>query len=269
MARQMNDIPVVILCGGQGTRMRGNTLTKKELVQIGDRPVLWHVMRIFSAHSFNRFILTLGFQAAQIRRYFLEYEAMQRDFTVQLGEPDNHHQPRIAFHNALEQPPWQVTLVDTGLHTEKGSRIARVAQHIGDAERFFVSYGDDVSNVDLTALYDFHCRHGRMATVTTVQVSFSYGVLDLDGTDRVTDYQQYPQLPYWINGGFMLFEQEALKLLAHGEDVKLESDVLVQLARQGELMAYRHTGFWQSMNTMKDNMLLEELWQQGAPWKVW
>jgi glucose-1-phosphate cytidylyltransferase len=250
--------------------MRGNTLTKKELVEIGDRPVIWHVMRIFSAHGHNRFILTLGFQAEQIRRYFLEYEAMHRNFTVQLAEPDNRqNHPQIEFHGALEHPPWQVTLADTGLLTEKGSRIARVARHLEGEERFFVSYGDDVSDVNLSRLETFHRSHGKLATVTSVQVAFSYGVLETDDADQVVAYHQYPQLPYWINGGFMLFERPVLDLFADGDDVKLESDVLAQLARDGQLMCYRHKGFWQSMNTMKDNILLEELWQQGAPWKVW
>lgn len=250
--------------------MRGNTLTKKELVEIGERPVIWHVMRIFSAHGHNRFVLTLGFQAEQIRRYFLEYEAMHRDFTVHLAEANNRrNHPHLEFHGDVEHPSWQVTLVDTGLHTEKGSRIARVAQHLGNDERFFVSYGDDVSDVNLTALEAFHCSHGRLATVTSVQVDFSFGVLETNDSNRVVAYRQYPKLPYWINGGFMLFERSVLELFADGEDVKLEADVLARLAREGELMCYRHEGFWQSMNTMKDNILLEELWQQGAPWKVW
>lgn len=266
----MSDIPVIILCGGQGTRMRGNTLTKKELVEIGNRPVIWHVMRIFSTHGHNRFLLTLGFQAEQIRRYFLEYEAMHRDLTVRLAEPDNLEQhPHIEFHDRPMHPPWQVTLADTGLLTEKGTRIARVAHYLQNEERFFVSYGDDVSDVDLTALEAFHRRHGRLATVTSVQVDFSYGVLETDGADQVIAYHQYPRLPYWINGGFMLFERPVLEMFAKGDDVKLESDVLSHLAGEGQLMCYRHSGFWQSMNTMKDNILLEDLWQQGAPWKVW
>ncbi len=266
----MSDIPVVILCGGQGTRMRGNTLTKKELVEIGGRPVIWHVMRIFSAHGMDRFILTLGYQAEQIRRYFLEYEAMHRDFTVQLGEPSNHqNQSQIEFHSSVDHSPWEVTLADTGLHTEKGSRIARVAPYLRDAERFFVSYGDDVSDVDLSALIEFHCSHGRLATVTSVQVDYQYGILELGDGGKVLAYHQYPRLNHWINGGFMLFERPVLDLFAQSEEVRLESDVLVQLAEQGELMCYQHRGFWQSMNTMKDNMLLEELWQSGAPWKVW
>ena len=250
--------------------MRGNTLTKKELVEVGGRPIIWHVMRLFSAHSHNRFVLTLGFQAQQLRRYFLEYEAMRRDFTVRLAEPDNQrNHPHIEFHGAVDHPPWQVTLAETGLNTEKGSRIARVGQYLAGDERFFVSYGDDVSDVDLTALEQFHRTHGKLATVTSVQIDFSYGILEIDGADQVVAYQQYPKLPYWINGGFMLFERPVLDLFADGDDVKLETDVLTRLAEQGELMCYRHTGFWQSMNTMKDNILLEEMWQQGAPWKVW
>lgn len=266
----MSEIPVVILCGGQGTRMRGNTLTKKELVEIGDRPVIWHVMRIFSAHGHNRFLLTLGFQAEQLRRYFLEYEAMHRDFTVQLGEPTNQsNQAQLEFDGTVEHPPWKVSLVDTGLHTEKGSRVARVGHLLEDSERFFVAYGDDVADVDLAQLVAFHKQHGRLATVTSVQVDFQYGVLQVDDGDRVRAYEQYPRLPYWINGGFMLFERPVLDMFADGDAVKLESGVLASLAELGQLMCYRHTGFWQSMNTMKDNLLLDDLWQKGAPWKVW
>jgi glucose-1-phosphate cytidylyltransferase len=195
---------------------------------------------------------------------------MRRDFTVHLAEPDNHrNHPQIEFYGTVDHPPWQVTLVDTGLYTEKGSRIGRVAEHLHQDERFFVSYGDDVSDIDLRALESFHRNHGKLATVTSVQVNFNYGVLEVDEKDRVISYDQYPRLPYWINGGFMLFERAVLDRFTAGEDVKLESDVLTRLAQEGELMCFRHPGFWQSMNTMKDNILLEELWQQGAPWKVW
>jgi glucose-1-phosphate cytidylyltransferase len=266
----MADIPVIILCGGQGTRMRGNTLTKKELIKIGGRPVIWHVMSIFSAHGHRRFVLTLGFQAEQIRRYFLEYEAMHRDLTVQLGQPTNDKSAvDLEFHGKVEHPLWSVTLADTGLATEKGSRIARVADYLEGDERFFVAYGDDVSDVDLAALLAFHRSHGKLCTVTSVQVDFQYGVLEADQDDCVFAYHQYPRLPYWINGGFMLFEREALSLFSSGPEVKLEAGVLAELAADGQLMRYRHEGFWQSMNTMKDNLLLEQLWQQGAPWKVW
>ncbi|MFQ5419472.1 MAG: sugar phosphate nucleotidyltransferase [Anaerolineae bacterium] len=263
----MNDIPVVIVCGGQGTRMRGSTSVKKELVEVGGRPILWHVMRIFSAHGMNRFVLTLGYGADQIRRYFLEFEGMNRDLTIRLGQPaDGDTRPH--FQGTAVQPPWQVSLVDTGLLTEKASRIARVADYL-DGDRFFVAYGDDVSDVDLTALINFHREHGKLATITAVQVNLQYGIVEADEAGQVSGFVERPLLPYWINGGFMLFEREVLDLMADDEDVNLETQVLPALAEQGQLMIYRHKGFWQSMNTMKDTMLLEKFWQENPPWKVW
>jgi glucose-1-phosphate cytidylyltransferase len=263
----MNDIPVIIVCGGQGTRMRGSTTRKKELVEVGGRPILWHVMRIFSAHGFNRFVLALGYEQDQIRRYFLEYEPLTRDVTLKLGGPDNGH-PEIDYHGRPLHPPWQVSLVDTGLHTEKASRIARASAY-APGERFFVAYGDDVSDVDLTELVAFHRAHGKLATITAVQVELQYGVVEATDSGLVTGFVERPQLPYWINGGFMLFEREALDLMASGDNVNLETDVLTHLADAGQLMIYRHTGFWQSMNTMKDTLLLEQFWQKNPPWKVW
>jgi glucose-1-phosphate cytidylyltransferase len=262
----MSNIPVIILCGGQGTRMRGQTLTKKELVQVGGRPIIWHVMRIFSAHGYNHFILTLGYQANQLRQYFLNYEAMTRDINIKLG----NHDPKttIKYLNDVDHQPWLVNLVDTGLHTEKASRIARVSPYLVE-NRFFVAYGDDVSDVNLSALVNFHREHGKLATITAVQIRLPYGVVEANSQGLVNGFIERPKLPYWINGGFMLFERQALALMANGDDVNLEKEVLPELAKNGQLMIYRHTGFWQSMNTMKDNDLLEELWRQNAPWKVW
>jgi glucose-1-phosphate cytidylyltransferase len=261
-----DSIPVVIVCGGQGTRMRGSTSRKKELVEVGGRPILWHVMRIFSAHGFTRFVLTLGYGADQIRRYFLEYEAMTRDLTLQLGVPPDGN--GIHYHGRADHPPWRVSLVDTGLHTEKASRIARVAPYL-EGERFFVAYGDDVSDVDLGELVRFHKSHGKLATLTAVQVNLQYGVVDAAADGLVTGFQERPRLPYWINGGFMLFEKEVLAQMAAAEDVNLETEVLPALAEERQLMIYRHSGFWQSMNTMKDTMLLEKIWQRDPPWRVW
>jgi glucose-1-phosphate cytidylyltransferase len=261
-------IPVVILCGGQGTRIRGESLTKKELIQIGNRPIIWHVMRIFSAYGHNHFILTLGHLADQMKRYFLEYDAMMQDFSLELGCPSNNGESHTTYHGQAEHPPWHVTLVDTGLNTEKASRIARVAPHIA-ADRFFVSYGDDVSDVNLTELLRFHRAHGKMATITAIQTVLQYGVVEADESGLVTGFVERPRLPYWINGGFMLFEHSALALMADGDNVNLETEVLPRLVREGQLMIYRHTGFWQSMNTMKDNLELEQIWQNEAPWKVW
>lgn len=243
----------------------GESPVKKELVPVGGRPILWHVLRTFSAHGFNRFVICLGHMGEQIKRYFLDYDSLTRDFSLHLGE-EGH--PTIEFHNQRDHPHWQVTLADTGLHTEKASRIAQVADYVR-AERFFVSYGDDVSDVDLTALVAFHRAHGKLATLTGIQVNLDYGVVEADETGQVQGFVERPRLPYWINGGYMLFEAAALDLMRQDEDVNLETQVLPQLAAAGQLMVYRHTGFWKSMNTMKDNIELERLWQEGAPWKVW
>jgi glucose-1-phosphate cytidylyltransferase len=264
----MEQIPVVILCGGQGTRMRGESLTKKELVQIGNRPIIWHVMRIFSAYGHHYFVLTLGHLADQMKRYFLEYDAMRQDLSLELGCLDSDGRSRTTLHGRGEHPPWQVTLVDTGLDTEKASRIARVAPHL-IGERFFVSYGDDVSDVDLGELVKFHRAHGKLATITAIQTVLQYGVVEADESGLVTGFVERPRLPYWINGGFMLFERPVLELMAGGDNVNLETEVLPRLVSENQLMIYRHTGFWQSMNTMKDNLELEQIWQKEAPWKVW
>lgn len=262
----MQDLPVVILCGGQGTRMRGQTLTKKELIKVGGRPIIWHVMRIFSAHRFNRFVLTLGYQAEQLKRYFLEYDTLTRDLSVNLG--DGEGQQVVSFIDDIQHSPWNVSLVYTGLKTEKASRIARIKSYL-NTDRFFVAYGDDVSDIDLSKLLDFHMSHGKTATITAVRIRLPYGVVEADDSGLVAGFNERPLLDYWINGGFMLFEKRALRMMADGDNVNLEKDVLPKLADSGELMIFRHRGFWQSMNTMKDNMILEELWRQGAPWKVW
>jgi glucose-1-phosphate cytidylyltransferase len=261
----MNHIPVVIFCGGEGTRMRGGTLTKKELVEIGGRPIIWHVMRIFSAHGFNRFILPLGHEAAQLKRYFLDYEAMTRDFTVRVGNRSGD----VRFLGPEQHPEWEVSLMDTGLRTDKASRIARVAEHL-TAERFFVTYGDGVGDVDIRALLDFHRAHGKLVTITAIQPKhYQYGIMDADEAGRVAQYVQYPQLPYWINAGFMVFERATLPLMRGDGNQALETGLLQELVAAGEVMMYRHDGFWQSMDTLKDANDLERLWQRGAPWKVW
>lgn len=248
--------------------MRGQTETKKELVRVGEQPIIWHVMRIFSTYGHNRFILTLGYQADQMKRYFLDYNLMARDFAISLGNHLHENTPPSPLNN-LDHPTWKVILAETGLHTEKASRIARVSPHI-QADRFFVAYGDDVSDVDLHQLLAFHKQHGKLATITGVQVTLPYGTVEADEAGQVSGFIERPLLPNWINGGFMLFERPVLEMMAGGENVNLETEILPQLAAQGQLMIYRHTGFWQSMNTMKDNILLEKLWRENkAPWKVW
>lgn len=259
------NIPVVIFCGGEGTRMRGGTLTKKELVEIGGRPIIWHVMRIFSAYGHNRFVLPLGYEAQQIKNYFLNYEAMSRDFTVRVGRSRNH----IAYHGPEAHPEWEVSLIDTGLHTDKASRVARVAPYL-TGDRFFLTYGDGVGDVNVNELLSFHRAHGKLATITAIQPQhYQYGVMDAGPDGLVTRYEQYPSLPYWINGGFMIFERAALDWIPQGDDTALETGILQDMVRAGQVMMYRHDGFWQSMDTLKDANDLERLWRSRAPWKVW
>ena len=249
----------------------GNTLTKKELVDIGGRPLLWHVMRIFSAYGHNRFILALGHQADQVRRYFLEYEAMTRDVTIRLADPtSSNRQPTVSFNAEYEHPPWEVTLVDTGLETERAARLTKVADYLGN-DRFFVAYGEAVANIDLAKLVQFHEQHGQTATVTGIQFRSQYGKVEADASGQITAFVEKPTLPYWVNGGFMLFETAVLDLIRaeSRETLDLERDILPKLAQQQQLMLYQHTGYWQSMKTLKDTLTLKEAWQEKRPWQVW
>lgn len=263
-------LPIVILCGGQGTRM-GDTLTKKELIEIGGRPLLWHVMRIFSHYGHHDFVLALGHLGDQVRRYFLEYEAMTRDVTLRLGHPDNSEgRTPLTFGDDLSHLAWNVSLVDTGLETEKASRIGRVAHFIADADRFFVAYGEAVSDIDLEKLLAFHLAHGRLATISGIQVNFQYGVIEAEAQGAVHGFAEKPPLPYWINGGFMIFERPVLDLLKQNDPyLDLEKEVLPRLAAENQLMLYRHSGYWQSMKTLKDALTLKQDWQEREPWRVW
>ncbi len=255
-------IPVIIFCGGQGTRMQGDTRTKKELVEVGGRPIMWHVMKIYAAYGHTRFILPLGYQADEIKRFFLEYEPMRCDFTIRLGQ--SRH---VTYHQFDAKENWDVTLADTGLDTEKGSRIHCVARYI-DADTFFVTYGDGVGDIDINALLAFHRQHGRLATVTGVRLLSPYGIVQANDAGQVDGFIQKPQLDYWINAGFMVFERQVLDYLA-GDDVHLERTVLPRLASEGQLMMYRHTGFWRKMDTLKEALVLDEFWRTSAPWKTW
>lgn len=256
-------LPVVILCGGEGTRMQGATTSKKELVTIGDQPILWHVMKIYAEYGHTRFILTLGHEGEAIKRYFLEYEPMNYDFTIPLGKPN-----AVSYHQSNAEENWRVTLADTGLDTAKGSRIYRAAKYI-DSDTFFVTYGDGVGDIDVEALLTFHRRHGRLATVTGVRPRSQYGILETDQNDRVISFGEKPKLDHWINAGFMVFEHGVLDYLSRGDDVDLERETMPLLAGDEELMVYRHTGFWRSMDTFKDALALDKCWRESAPWKLW
>ncbi len=259
------NMPVVIFCGGEGTRMKGGTLTKKELVEIDDRPIIWHVMRIFSSYGFNHFVLPLGYEAQQIKRYFLNYEAMSRDFTVRVGRRVNE----IAYHGEESHPVWEVSLVDTGRQTDKASRVARVADYL-TTDRFFLTYGDGLSDINIRDLLAFHVSHRRLGTITAIRpVHYQYGVMEANEAGLISHYEQYPSLPYWINGGFMIFERDALSYMQNGDDVPLETGVLQDMIADKQLMMYRHEGFWRSMDTLKDAIDLQKIWDRGAPWKTW
>jgi glucose-1-phosphate cytidylyltransferase len=258
-------VKVVILCGGMGMRISGGDRTvKKEMVEIGGQPILWHIMKIFATYDHRDFILPLGYRGDLIRRYFLDYEIMNRDLSFTLGQSSEP-----TFHNKNHESNWRITLVDAGLEANKGARIKRVEPYITSAP-FFVTYGDGVGDVDLDKLVDFHRQHGRLATITGVQPTYQYGVMALADDGRVTDYEQYPRLDHWINAGFMVFEREVFDYLTEDNSVDLESGVLTRLAAEGQLMMHQHTGFWQSMDTFKDALTLNELWDSGdPPWRVW
>ena len=244
--------------------MRGGTLTKKELVEVGGRPIMWHVMRIFSAYGHNHFVLPLGYGGDQIKRYFLDYELMSRDFSLSVGGDR-----AVTMRGSAEHAPWRIDFIETGEHTEKASRLARVASCL-EADRFFVTYGDGVGNVDIGALQQFHEQHGKLATITAIQPgNYQYGTIEADANGLVSEYAQYPPLPYWINAGFMLFERALLDEIETGDDVELETYVLQKLLTRQQLMMYRHHGFWQSMDTLKDALELDKRWQHDAPWKMW
>jgi glucose-1-phosphate cytidylyltransferase len=253
----------VIFCGGKGTRISGGDPTvKKELVEIGNRPILWHVMKTFATYGFNEFCLLLGYRGDLIRRYFLEYDWMHRDLSFRLGERE-----RPCYHGENPERDWQITLVDTGLEASKGERLCCAAQHI-DGERFFLTYGDGLGDVDLSSLMRYHLAHGKLLTVTGYQPDYQYGVVQAGVDGCVTSYAQYPHLDHWINAGFMVLERRALEQLDPGMD--LEKEFFACLVAQGEMRLYRHTSFWRSMDTFKEAQELNELWESNhAPWKAW
>ena len=256
-------VQTFILCGGKGTRISGGDPTvKKELVEIGTKPILWHVMKIFAAHDHKDFVLLLGYRGDLIRRYFFEYDQMNRDFTLRLGE-----RSQVQFHGDNPERDWQITFADTGLQTNKGDRLRLAAQYV-TGDRFFVTYGDGVGDIDITALLHFHRAHGKLLTITGYQPPYQYGVVEASAQGHITAYHQYPQLDNWINAGFMVVERRALELLTPGVD--LEQEFFAQLVEQDQMRLYRHSSFWRSMDTFKEAQELNELWESdNAPWKTW
>jgi glucose-1-phosphate cytidylyltransferase len=253
---------VVILAGGMGTRLSEETHTlPKPMVEIGGRPILWHIMKIFASSNFKEFVLAVGYKADVVKNYFLNYYYLRNDFSIRTdtGALDVHDGKR---------DDWLIHLVDTGLLSETGGRMKRLASLLGQ-EPFLMTYGDGVANVDIDALVAFHRRHGKLATVTAVRPPARFGGLLFDG-DRVSEFTEKPQLGEgWINGGFFVLEPDVLDYIADDGTI-WEREPLERLAEDGELMAFKHDGFWQPMDTLRDVRLLESLWQDGSPpWKVW
>jgi len=259
---------VIILCGGQGTRIREQTeLRPKPMVEIGGRPILWHIMKIYAAHGFNEFILCLGYKGNVIKEYFLNYEAMNSDFTIDFADKGT-----IKYHGGAHgEANWKVTLVNTGESALTGARVASASAYLGESDdSFCVTYGDGVSNINLAELVRFHKSHGAAATVTGVRPPSRFGELHVTG-DRVLAFSEKPQLQEGlINGGFFIFKRSFLKYVTTDPACILERAPLEQCAADGQLRVYEHKDFWQCMDTYRDWESLERQWNSGeAAWKIW
>jgi len=253
---------VGILAGGVGTRLVEETEVKpKPMVEIGSKPILWHIMQHYAHFGHEHFVIALGYKGDYIKKYMVDYCNLSGNMTVNLKEG------RVDLHQN-DSRDWTIDLVDTGLDTLTGGRIKRLAPYLGD-ETFLMTWGDGVSNVDLDALVAFHKKHGRLATVTAVRPPARFGRIELDG-DQVVEFSEKPQLGEgWINGAFFVLEPGVFDYI-EGDDTQWEREPMERLAADGQLMAYRHNGFWQCMDTLRDKRLLESLWQSGkSPWAVW
>jgi len=253
----------VILAGGLGTRISEEThLKPKPMISIGGRPILWHIMKTYSAHGVNDFIICCGYRGYVIKEYFANYFLHMSDVTFDM----QHNQMEVHEHNV---EPWRVTLIDTGEATYTGGRLKRVANYLKKDEAFCFTYGDGVANVDITASIAFHQEHGKMATITAVLPPGRYGALERKG-DTVKGFLEKPRGDGgWINGGYFVLSTDVLDLI-EGDETSWEGEPLVQLAKKNQLRAFEHHDFWQPMDTLRDKNLLEELWESGnAPWKVW
>jgi len=257
-------VKVVILCGGLGTRLREETeFRPKPLVEVGGRPILWHIMKLYAHYGFHDFVLCLGYRGDMIKDYFLNYEAMNNDFTVVLGKPNE-----ITYHGTHEEQEFRVTLADTGLETMTGGRLRRVQKYI-DTDTFMVTYGDGVSNVNVPELLAYHRSHGKTATVTTVRPVSRFGVVDVGRDGAVERFAEKPRVEGWVSAGYFVFEREVFGYL--GDDTcVLEHDPMQRLTQNAQLRAYQHDGFFYAMDTFREYQALNQMWSSGqAPWKVW
>jgi glucose-1-phosphate cytidylyltransferase len=253
---------VVILAGGRGTRLVEETAVRpKPMVEIGGKPILWHIMNVYASHGFCDFVVACGYKGEMIKEYFHNFFVHNSDYMIDLKDGS------LRVLNAAS-PQWRVSVVDTGLDTSTGGRLRRLRELVGD-ETFMVTYGDGVGNVDIRALVAFHQSHGRLATITAVRPPARFGALNLEG-DVVREFAEKPQTGEgWINGGFFVFETAVFDRIGN-DDHSLEQDTLARLADDAQLMAFRHDGFWQPMDTLRERNYLESLWASSrAPWKTW
>lgn len=255
---------VVVLCGGLGTRLREETeFRPKPLVEIGGRPILWHIMKTYAHYGFRDFVLCLGYRGNMIKDYFLNYEAMNNDFTVCLGKNS-----RIEYRNYHQEQDFHVTLSDTGQNTMTGGRVKRIANYIGE-DTFMLTYGDGVGDVDIRKLFEFHKSHGKLATVTTVSPSSRFGMIESNSIGRVTHFKEKPKTSERASAGFFILNRKVFDYVS-GDDCIFEREPLERLANEGQLMAYQHDGFFYAMDTYREYEYLNQLWSSGqAPWKVW
>ncbi|MCX7704686.1 MAG: glucose-1-phosphate cytidylyltransferase [bacterium] len=255
---------VVILCGGRGTRMEVETeIRPKPMVEIGGRPILWHIMKIYAHYGFNEFILCLGYKGKIIKEYFLNYQAMNSDFTLKLGNNE------LIFYNETQEKDWQITFVDTGEDAQTGARVKRIEKYI-DGDIFMLTYGDGVANININNLLTFHRNHGKTGTVTGVHPSSRFGELVIK-EDQVIEFGEKPQVKGgFINGGFFVFNRKFFEYLKDDDNCFMEREPLENLARDGELKVFLHEDFWQCMDTRRELDILNRLWASGSPpWKVW
>ncbi len=256
---------VVILCGGLGTRLREETeFRPKPMVNIGSRPILWHVMKYYSQFGCEDFVLALGYKGEMIKNYFYHYEVMNNDVTIELGQPEN-----MCIHHSHAEAGWKITLADTGENALKGARLKKIEKYISD-EIFMMTYGDGIADVDIKALLEFHKSHGKLVTVTGINPASRFGELKIDG-ERVESFAEKPQTGNrYINGGFFVFNRAIFNYLSIDDSCDLEIGPMEQLAREGQLMVYKHRGFWACMDTLRDMEYLNNIWNSGtAKWKIW
>lgn len=254
---------VVILAGGLGTRLREETeFLPKPMVPIGDKPILWHIMKAYAFYDHNDFVVCTGYKSDVIRDFFLNYQSKNLDFTVNLG---SINPPK--YHEEISEKDWNVTISNTGLSTNTGGRIKKIQKYV-NGETFFCTYGDGLADLDFGKLLNFHKSHGKIATVTVTKPLSRFGVVNIEENNSVKKFKEKPQADGWINVGFFVFNKEIFDYLDLNS--VLEEDPLTKLAKAGELMAYKHEGFWQSMDTYREMLMLNALWNDRmAPWKMW